>query len=88
MSATSCYFHGIEFKQGQTEKIEDHLLAHPDVLPDFHEAVMQSLRNVIAWGDYKSAPEIFELMCLVSANVRLALGEHVLEPAKTQAKNS
>lgn len=87
MSSFVCVYR-VEYGPGQTDKIEAYLLAHPAELPDFEEAVIQSARGMLAWGDYKTAPELFALMCSISARVRLMRGEDVLGDDESTATNS
>lgn len=72
------YFYRVEYGAGDTKGIVAYLTAHPDELPDYQAATIKTIIGMMAWGEYRTPPEAFALMCSIIAAVRLARGESVI----------
>lgn len=77
MSATRCFYR-VEYGEDDTEPIMAYLFIHPEELPDFQDATIKTILGMMSWGDYKTPPEAFALMCRIIATVRLRRGEDVI----------
>ena len=71
-------FYRVPFSSEDSTRIEAYLFDHPPELRDFESAVTNTCLGMLAWGDYKTPPELFSLMCLISYKVRYKRGEDVL----------
>lgn len=75
---TARSFYRVEYGAGDTEQIVAYLRANPEELPDFQAATTKTILGMMSWGDYRTPPEAFALMCSIIATVRLARGEDVI----------
>lgn len=77
MSGTR-YFYRVEYGEDDTEGIMAYLFIHPEELPDFQDSTLKTILGMMSWGDYKTPPEAFALMCRILVTVRLRRGEDVI----------
>ena len=77
--ATLYVYGGIQYKGDDISVVVDYLSLHPEDLQNYQDTMLETILGMMGWGDYRSSPEAFAVMCRVIAAARIANGERVLE---------
>lgn len=77
--ATTYFYSGIEYSADDIAPMVAYLSEDADRLPHYQGSTLNTIQGMMSWGDYRTAPEAFSVMCRVLAAARRALGEKVLE---------
>ncbi len=73
------FYSGVEYSADDIAPVVAYLSADPDRLPHYQELTLNTIQGMMSWGDYRTAPEAFAVMCRVLAAARRARGDRILE---------